>query len=477
MAITKLPDTPLVKLPDELQPPPSPSMAALPELQEPPHPAPVLAPQAPNLLQQEIASDNQRLKKVQWQQSHPWGTDPTYDASGAMTDPGNHPGKLGKIAHVFSQIGNIAGDVFAPGTMALIPGTQLNRQMQEGQLAHRLNAEQQEESLNEQMGAATKKTQEETQEMPGKTASEEALQGAQTFRAYHPLATSAFELWHQQNPTGTAQQYEEMLQKPLSAEQAQSMNSVWDKMAAKNGLPSGQFKAGMPAADANALSASLNNVIARGQGAQSITIKQEQLHEKVPMLAPDGKGGFTLQYIQPGQTVTPGSMTPTQQGSTSVATAATRTMAETAPKVIDLANRSEQLINQQINALGPMASRWSEFMAGKVGAPNPEFTKLRTNIGLLQTALMRMHVGARGGEQMMEHFRDLIDASKQDPVNLKAALGEIKAYADEVGRSGGGNAAHETNVANGGNAPNVGETKKFPNGKTGTWDGKGWVAQ
>jgi hypothetical protein len=117
-------------------------------------------------------------------------------------------------------------------------------------------------------------------------------------------------------------------------------------------------------------------------------------------------------------------------------TAATKTMAETAPKVIDLSNRAEQLIDQQVNTLGPASSRWAEFMAGKVGAPNPEFTKLRTNIGLLQTSLMRMHVGARGGEQIMEHFKNLIDASKQDPQNLKAALGEIRAYADEVGKSG-----------------------------------------
>jgi hypothetical protein len=45
---------------------------------------------------------------------------------------------------------------------------------------------------------------------------------------------------------------------------------------------------------------------------------------------------------------------------------------------------------------------------------------------------MRMHVGARGGEQMMEHFRTLIDTSKQSPENLKAAIGEIVEYAKSV---------------------------------------------
>src|SRR6185312_9148685 len=40
-----------------------------------------------------------------------------------------HPVKptttLGKIGHVFGGIGNALGDIFAPATMALIPGTQL----------------------------------------------------------------------------------------------------------------------------------------------------------------------------------------------------------------------------------------------------------------------------------------------------------------------------------------------------------------
>jgi hypothetical protein len=170
-------------------------------------------------------------------------------------------------------------------------------------------------------GAREAQTEEGTKEMPGKTASEEALQNAQAYRAIHPLATSAFDLWHQQNPEGTAQDYENMMAKPLSTDQATSMNSVWNAMASKYGLPQNQFKEGMPAADANALSASLNNVVSRGQGAQNINIHEQQASEKVPMLEPDGKGGFTLQYVQPGQTVTPGSVTPTQQGAATEAAA------------------------------------------------------------------------------------------------------------------------------------------------------------
>ena len=38
-----------------------------------------------------------------------------------------HPGLLGKIGRVASKIGNIAGDIVAPGVMSLIPGTDINK--------------------------------------------------------------------------------------------------------------------------------------------------------------------------------------------------------------------------------------------------------------------------------------------------------------------------------------------------------------
>jgi hypothetical protein len=139
-----------------------------------------LAPQPPTPIEQNISNDQQQLQKVRWEKTHGWGTDPTYDASGTMTDPGNHPGKLGKLAHVFSTLGNIAGDIFAPTVMANIPGTQMNRGLEEHGLAKRLNSEISQQSQEAYQGAETGKTQEETAEMPGKTQSEEGLQGAQS---------------------------------------------------------------------------------------------------------------------------------------------------------------------------------------------------------------------------------------------------------------------------------------------------------
>lgn len=119
-------------------------------------------------------------------------------------------------------------------------------------------------------------------------------------------------------------------------------------------------------------------------------------------------------------------------------TSTTQTMRETAPEVTKFVDRINPLIDQLKGQLGPGSGRWSEFWAGKVGAKDPQFTKLRTDVGLLTTLLMRMHVGARGGTQMIDHFRGLIDAGKQDPDNMKAALEEIRTYAGDLSNPKGG---------------------------------------
>jgi len=113
-------------------------------------------------------------------------------------------------------------------------------------------------------------------------------------------------------------------------------------------------------------------------------------------------------------------------------TNSTKTMIEAAPKVLNFVDRIDKLIDAQKDQLGPAAGRWNEFMTGKVGAPNSDFARLRTDVGLMTTLLMRMHVGARGGEYIMKHFQDLVDSGKQSPENLKAALSEIRQYAQDV---------------------------------------------
>lgn len=118
-----------------------------------------------------------------------------------------------------------------------------------------------------------------------------------------------------------------------------------------------------------------------------------------------------------------------------VPTSTTRTMAETAPKILDLVQQVEDDLTRV--QPGPLASRYKEFMTGTVGVADPAWTSYRTNVGLLTTLLLRMHVGARGGQQMMEHFKGLLNQGRQSPENMKAALEEIRTYAESVSSHGG----------------------------------------
>jgi hypothetical protein len=163
--------------PDPNAPPPS-VLAPVNELggQLPASAAQPISPAPKSPMEQQIGNDQQRLEKVRWEQQNPWGT------------PENHPGKLGKLAHVFSSLGNIAGDIFAPGVMANIPGTQMNRNMQEGGLAKRLNAEIGDESTNAYRDAETGKTEAETPQIAPDAESKRNLEGAQADEAHNKIA-------------------------------------------------------------------------------------------------------------------------------------------------------------------------------------------------------------------------------------------------------------------------------------------------
>jgi hypothetical protein len=65
------------------------------------------------------------------QKQNPWGSKE------------NHPGALGRLAHIAARVGNIAGDIVAPDTMALIQGTDLNNRLKESNSKQNLEVQQQ----------------------------------------------------------------------------------------------------------------------------------------------------------------------------------------------------------------------------------------------------------------------------------------------------------------------------------------------
>lgn len=97
--------------------------------------------------------------------------------------------------------------------------------------------------------------------------------------------------------------------------------------------------------------------------------------------------------------------------------------------LFDLVNKDIDTLAAQ-GKLGVAASRFGEFMAGKVGN-DPEFQPLRTHMGLLSTALMQAHVGARGSKDMLEHFKELANYSISNEATLRKALQAEWEYVNE----------------------------------------------
>lgn len=92
-------------------------------------------------------------------------------------------------------------------------------------------------------------------------------------------------------------------------------------------------------------------------------------------------------------------------------------------------NDLKQFKPDELEGLGP---RWNEFLAGSVGTADPRYVALRTHVnGLLNTAIMQAHVGARGGEALMEHFQDIASAGKMSKETLAAAINAEKPYVEE----------------------------------------------
>lgn len=102
-----------------------------------------------------------------------------------------------------------------------------------------------------------------------------------------------------------------------------------------------------------------------------------------------------------------------------------QSVADKYPHILALIDQSEK-----DGKLGIFASRYNEFMSGTVGAGDPEFAALRTDLGLLQTALMKIHTGSRGSTTIMQKFGGLINGGRMDAETLKAAVNEAKVWID-----------------------------------------------
>lgn len=386
----------------------------------------------PSALETNLGQDEARLEKVRWAQDHPWGT------------PENHPGAMGKLAHVFSSIGNIAGNIVAPGVMANIPGTEMSREVEEGRLSRRTEGEQHELSEEGLQGAQKGHLEEETNEMPGKTQSEEELQGALTkhLGAETNVLEHPPEAWKAIpgviGPNGEPVEIEaksgqvrfggvqgaSQLKQPRPDTPEQQYIDEYQRMHK-------------------------GSTIGQAERAYTLDTQRPPQVQPIMMMVPNPNGGATAQVIRPGQEVSSGATTASQYGSQQIPTNQMRNMGEMATTVQPQMDAVMSEVQQLASQLGPAVGRWNQLMVNKGGADHPEFAGLDTDLDLLASAIVRTHFGARGGQGYREELRKQFGEA-QSPQDLIARIqhaeGWIKGYA-AAGKKTGGAADTASGVA------------------------------
>ncbi len=124
-----------------------------------------------------------------------------------------------------------------------------------------------------------------------------------------------------------------------------------------------------------------------------------------------------------------------------VLTASTRQLGETAHELMPNFDHALEILNDNgvKQAMGPLGSRWQEFLAGKIGTSDPAFrgidpatiskmNDLRTFVSLLQTGTARAHVGARGSAALQTKFENMFNSNKMDATTLRDALSSTKDF-------------------------------------------------
>lgn len=119
----------------------------------------------------------------------------------------------------------------------------------------------------------------------------------------------------------------------------------------------------------------------------------------------------------------------------SIPTGQTRTMAETAPDVIDAINTVRADLKNV--KTGPLSSRIQSAGVG-LGFPNAAFQRYQTDVGLLRGLFIKMHAGARGGgnQALINQYKQMLDAGKASPQNMAASLDSLENYVRNVAKHG-----------------------------------------
>jgi hypothetical protein len=400
-----------------------------------------------------------RLEQDYAKDLHPWGT------------PENHPGFWGKVGHDL----NVA------------TGGVNRRGFDEAMLEHRLERLEPVEGEDAERAAATAKTQEDTAEQPGKTASEEAEAGART-----DLTTEQAQLYSQAHqamqdpkiqqafatlsdpaaaPEARRTAMATISQSPIAAlpmlrgemsgaEQIYRQGETGSRVGGKNIVPDPNSPTGYSTMQYDhygnpmgmlPVEPSSGSLLGMGPQAGGYIGGQTRLaggragatqaQGLIPIIDPESNE--VIGYAPKG-----GVAGATGAGRTGVAQAEAggltpkpgTTVTEQAQNAVSLQNMIEKNILPAIDTaaeagdMGPANGRVQDFLLRHVGAPDSPAARLQATLDAVPMMLGRMY-GYRSAEYA-EHLNGFMNA-RMTPAALKAYLSGVTAHAQTIEHQGG----------------------------------------
>lgn len=348
----------------------------------------------------------QRQEQLEFEKAHPYGAPIS-----------KHPGTFGTILHGLAKAGNIAGDILAPGLMASIPGTDLNK-YEEGKsnLAGLKGAQQTENQGKEASAAVTRAGAEQENADTAKRNSDQPKPKEEKWAITKDWVDADNSPLRMEENSG-------QLVRATDGKPPTGVKAVAPTKPEKPDTPEQQFidaeeKEGKTIQQAEKDYANLRptqesgNYLpindAKGNTVGWVNPKSKHVVKVSDLEGMAGEGGTS-----PGGVIPP---KPTTQARNIESQA--QVAVEGIPTVV-------AEIDKLKDQLGPVSGRWNQFMQGGVGMENPALAGLRADLLMVSSAVALAHARGRLPENLREEFDRAINAPKQDPENLKAVLNHI----------------------------------------------------
>lgn len=371
---------------------------------------------------------------------------------GAVLAPGSNDQvgaapKSSTWKRVLGTIGEVAGDVLAPGIMPFIPGTQQHAMLEESNRERRQAAQDQSALTQAQAGAFPVDAQarlmqaEAEKERAEKTDAQKAAP-TKSVPVFDPSTNSAvMATWHADSgqyigPDGHVITGAQPYAKPSAAPH----DPFHEWLEAHPGATYDDFLKAETAARATGNHATGMGLYSAIRMIDDAARYNPQLYQLLPFFLHAAgvnlPSGVDISQTPAGQPRNAEGQ-PIGTAMPEAPTSATRSRGQQAQDLLQYMPSVRQMISQQDQAgnLGPLLGRWNAA-ENKFGGGDPRYAGLRAALETLASGVSRAHLNTEAG---VREFNDLLDSGKMTAANLNAALDPIQRLLETYVNTGSGN--------------------------------------